>query len=89
MVSKRANGGVSVESWIYGTICSLFSVSRFRLLREKVGQEKSDLLCGSLGGKSEEIHLLPVNGSGSEEFASYTPHKSLDVLVTPLNVQSR
>lgn len=50
---KKADG-VAVKSWIYDAIRFVLSASRFRLLREKVGQEKSDLLRGGLvGGVTE------------------------------------
>lgn len=55
-----------------------FLAARFRLLREKVGQEKPGSLRGGLdeiGG--ERIHL-PVNGS--EEFAPCVAYKSLSSL---------
>lgn len=50
---KRADG-IAVKSWIYDSIRFVLSASRFRLLREKVGQEKSDLLRGGLVGRVTE-----------------------------------
>lgn len=67
---KRADD-IAVKSWIYDSIRFVLSASRFRLLREKVGQEKSDSLRGGLvGGVSGFTSQRTDSTNGSKEFAS-------------------